>query len=135
MLSRRVLSVGQCGADHPGIQWLLRSKFDAEVVPADSAEGALAELRRQRYDLVLANRIFDEGGSGLDFISALKSDDTLSRIPVMLVSDLPAAQQQAVALGALPGFGKAALHRPETAERLAAALGGGAVADAPGRIS
>jgi hypothetical protein len=42
----------------------------------------------------------------------------------MLVSDFPAAQQQAVALGAVPGFGKAALGAPDTARRLAAVLGG-----------
>jgi two-component system, chemotaxis family, chemotaxis protein CheY len=124
MSAYKVLSVGQCGVDHPAIRRLLHSKFDAAVTPMDSAEDALAELRRQRYDLVLANRVFDLGGSGLDFISALKASESSSGVPVMLVSDLAAAQQQAVALGALPGFGKTALHQPETAERLAAALAG-----------
>ena len=40
----------------------------------------------------------------------------------MLVSDLPEAQNQAVALGALPGFGKSALSLPQTLDRLRAAL-------------
>jgi two-component system chemotaxis response regulator CheY len=125
MATRKVLSVGQCGVDHPAIRRLLQREFDADVVPADSAEDAFAELRRQSYDLVLANRVFDLGGSGLEFIADLKADASLNRVPVMLVSDLPEAQRQAVELGALPGFGKAALHRPETAGQLATVLGSG----------
>ncbi|HEY1379641.1 MAG TPA: response regulator [Gemmataceae bacterium] len=122
MAGRKVLSVGQCGADHPAIARLVR-RFGADVVPADSAEEAVAELRGSAYDLVLVNRILDRGGSGLDLIARLKTDAELARVPVMLVSDYPSAQAQAVALGAVPGFGKAALSSPETARRLAAALG------------
>jgi two-component system chemotaxis response regulator CheY len=124
MATRKVLSVGQCGIDHPAIRKLLQQKFDADVVPADSADEAFAELRSQPFDLVLVNRVFDVGGSGLEFIADLKADDALRGVPVMLVSDLPEAQRQAKELGATPGFGKAALNRPETVERLAAALGG-----------
>jgi two-component system chemotaxis response regulator CheY len=126
MAEHKVLSVGQCGIDHPAIRRLLQLEFDANVVPADSAEDAFAELRRGEYDLVLVNRVFDLGGSGLDFIAELKTDQSLNRVPAMLVSDLPEAQRKAVELGAMPGFGKAALHRPETVERIAAALAGGA---------
>jgi two-component system chemotaxis response regulator CheY len=124
MGTRKVLSVGQCGIDHPAIRRLLQHKFDADVIPADSADEAFAELRSQPFDLVLVNRVFDMGGSGLEFIADLKADDALARVPVMLVSDLPEAQRQAKELGAMPGFGKAALHRPETVERLAGVLGG-----------
>ena len=42
---------------------------------------------------------------------------------MMLVSDKPDAQAEAVAKGALPGFGKAGLRHPETAQRIRAALG------------
>ena len=38
MTAKRVLSVGQCGADHGGIAWSLRSEFDADVVPAATAD-------------------------------------------------------------------------------------------------
>jgi two-component system chemotaxis response regulator CheY len=123
MATRKVLSVGQCGIDHPAIRRLLQQRFDADVVPADSADEAFAELRSQPFDLVLVNREFDMGGSGLQFIADLKADETWSGVPVMLVSDLSEAQQQAKELGAKPGFGKAALHRPETVERLAGVLG------------
>ena len=122
MANQKVLSVGQCGVDHPAIRRFLQHKFDADVVPADSADEAFAALRKQAFDLVLVNRMFDMGGSGLEFIADLKADDALSGVPVMLVSDLPEAQRQAMELGAEPGFGKAALHRPETVERLAEVL-------------
>jgi two-component system chemotaxis response regulator CheY len=125
MATRKVLSIGQCGVDHPAIRRLLQRELDADVVPVDSADEAFAELRRRPYDLILANRVFDLGGLGLEFIADLKADESLNRVPVMLVSDLPEAQRQAVELGAMPGFGKAALHRPETAERLAAAVANG----------
>jgi two-component system chemotaxis response regulator CheY len=124
MPAKKVLSVGQCGVDHPAISRVIRDRFAAEVVPADSAAEALAELRRGGYGLVLANRVFDMGGSGLEFIQQIKADDALKDVPIMLVSNYPDAQQQAVALGALPGFGKAALRDPATLDRLADVLGG-----------
>src|SRR6476660_8348454 len=45
MTAKRVLSVGQCAADHGSISWTLRSSFGAEVVGADTAEEALTLLR------------------------------------------------------------------------------------------
>jgi two-component system chemotaxis response regulator CheY len=98
MPARRVPSVGQCGFDHGSITRLLQGSFGAEVLPADSASEALRLLRRQPVQLVLVNRLFDrDGASGLDFIRELKRDDQLQQIPVMLVSNLPEAQAEAVA--------------------------------------
>ena len=122
-MPKMVLSVGQCGADHHSLTSLLNSQFGAEVVSAASAREALAQLRRDRYNLVLVNRLFDRGGSGLDFIVQLKADASLTGVPVMLVSNYDDAQQQAVALGALPGFGKSSLGSPATLRRLGDALG------------
>ena len=44
-------------------------------------------------------------------------------VPVMLVSNYPQYQQQAVDAGAVPGFGKAELRSPTTLARLAEFLG------------
>ena len=86
-------------------------------------EEALAELRQQSFDLVLVNRIFDsDGSSGLEFIRRVKSDPTLSQVPIMLVSNYEESQAQAVAAGAVPGFGKASLGRPQMLERVGAFL-------------
>jgi two-component system chemotaxis response regulator CheY len=123
MPAKKVLSVGQCSADHGSISRLLRDQFDAAVVAADSADEALTELRRGSFDLVLVNRVFDLGGSGLEFVRSLKADATLQTAPVMLVSNFAGAQQQAIELGALPGFGKSSLSDPATHARLAIVLG------------
>jgi two-component system chemotaxis response regulator CheY len=70
------------------------------------------------------NRVSDADGSpGIELIRALKADPGLAGVPVMLVSNYADAQAQAVALGALPGFGKADLTAPETTEKLRSALG------------
>jgi CheY-like chemotaxis protein len=122
MAIRRVLSVGQCGVGNAAIRRLFRQRFDADVVPAPGSAEAVAELHRGHYDLVLVNRVFYRGGLGLELIAAIKTDPSLQGVPVILVSDLPAAQQRAEDLGAEPGFGKAALARPETSDRIAAAL-------------
>jgi two-component system chemotaxis response regulator CheY len=108
--AKRVLSVGQCAADHGAITRTLQKLCQAEVVPADHCDEALALLRGEDFDLVLVNRIFDaDGFPGLDLVGLIKSEETLRHLPVMLVSNYDEAQRQAEALGALPGFGKAGL--------------------------
>jgi two-component system chemotaxis response regulator CheY len=120
----RVLSIGQCGFDHGTIRHLFRSLFGTEPVSAVSAVAAFEAIRRERFDLVLVNRIFDaDGGSGLEFVRAMKADPDLATISVMLVSDLQEAQNSAVALGAEPGFGKRELMSRKARERLEAVLG------------
>jgi two-component system chemotaxis response regulator CheY len=124
MANRQVLNVGQCGADHASVRWLLQREFDATVVPAATTVEALAQLRRGIFDLVLVNRVLDrDGSSGLDLIRQLHEDEALRQIPVMLVSNYAEAQQEAEALGARPGFGKAELDRPQTLARLREILG------------
>ncbi len=119
MTGKRVLSVGQCGADHGGIRWALHAEFGAEVVAARSGAEALDKLRHGEYALVLVNRVLDwDGSPGVAVVRAVKTDEALRRVPVMLVSNYADAQEEAVAAGAEPGFGKAALGRPEMLERV-----------------
>jgi DNA-binding NarL/FixJ family response regulator len=122
-MPKRVLSVGQCFADHGSISRVLARHFDVEVVPADSAEEALALLRREQFNLVLVNRVLDAGGApGLEIIKQIKADSVLQAVPVMLVSNHDDAQHEAVRVGAAPGFGKAALGEPQMLARLRAIL-------------
>lgn len=126
MSQPRVLSVGQCGFDRGTIARHLGQQFNARVTASDTFDEALAELRAGSYDLVLVNRLTDADGSqGLELIRALKGDPSLSSLPVMLVSNYARAQADAVALGALPGFGKSELRDPKTREMLEAALATG----------
>jgi CheY-like chemotaxis protein len=124
MAAKRVLSVGQCLADHTAISWTVRQHFDAVVVPADTAAEALDRVRQETFDLVLVNRVLDaDGFSGLEVIKQLKAHEGPLQIPVMLVSNYPEPQREAVELGAAPGFGKGALGQPQTIAQLKAFLG------------
>jgi two-component system chemotaxis response regulator CheY len=117
--ARRVLSVGQCGFDHGSIARTFRQHFGAEVTPAHAADDALTALRHGGFDLVLVNRILDgDGSAGLDVIRRLKADADLAQVPVMLVSNYADAQEEAVAAGAVPGFGKSSLGRPDMLQRV-----------------
>lgn len=124
MSGKRVLSIGQCMADHGNITRRLRATFAAQVVSVDSSREALEWLRREAFDLVLVNRVFDvTAESGQELIRQVKADEQLRDVSIMLVSNFPEAQDEAVAAGAIPGFGKAALNQQETVEKLRPYLG------------
>jgi two-component system chemotaxis response regulator CheY len=124
MPAPRILSVGQCGFDHGSISRFLSSTFQADVLAADTHAHALDALRRGPIDLVLVNRVADADGSeGIELIRAMQSDPKLASVPIILVSNLPDAQDEAVAAGAVPGFGKSDLSGSTARERIEAALG------------
>ncbi len=118
-MKKHVLDVGQCQMDHGALRRLIEGKFAAEVAQAHSAEQALAQLRSRQFDLVLVNRKLDADDSdGLEIIKQIKADPELSGVNVMLVTNYSEHQEQAVAVGAVPGFGKSELTAPATLERL-----------------
>ena len=119
----RILSVGQCGMDHGQIGRALGRPLDAEVIAADTHEDAGRQLAGGVFDLVLVNRVGDlDGAPGLEFIRALKADPATVGVPVMLVSNYPDAQAEAVSAGAAPGFGKSDLRTERALEPVRAAL-------------
>jgi CheY-like chemotaxis protein len=123
MPAKRVLSVGQCAADHGSISATFARHFDAEVQPVHSSSDALTRLRQGAFDLVLVNRLMDtDGASGIELIMQMKADEALRNIPVMLVSNYEDVQHDAVQAGAVPGFGKAALGQPRMLERVSSIL-------------
>jgi CheY-like chemotaxis protein len=102
----------------------LTTTFEADVIAADTHAHALDALRRGPIDLVLVNRVADaDGAEGIELIRAMKDDSKLSGVPVMLVSNLAEAQEEAVAAGARMGFGKSELSGEVATERIGAALG------------
>jgi two-component system chemotaxis response regulator CheY len=119
----RVLDVGQCGPDHSSIRSYLTRNFDCEVVQVDDGAGALAELKNGPFDLVLVNRKLDcDYSDGIEVIRALKADPDAASVPMMLVTNYPEHQEAAIAVGAIPGFGKLEFQKPETREKLAELL-------------
>jgi len=122
MASSRVLSVGQCSFDSASLERVFEQDYSAEVDSVDSARDALSRMASETYDLVLVNRRLDmDGSSGVALLEKLQAQ--APSVPVMLVSDKEDAQAEAVAKGALPGFGKSALRSAETAEKIRVALG------------
>ncbi|MFM8287223.1 MAG: response regulator [Planctomycetaceae bacterium] len=115
----QVLSVGQCDYDHSAISRLLAQRFQATVQPAHTASEALQLVAGQRFDLVLINRLLDwDGSEGLEVLRQIRARDGVAAPPVMLVSNLAEAQAASIAAGGVPGFGKNALHAPQTLELL-----------------
>jgi hypothetical protein len=110
MTKNRILSIGQCAADHGSLTWAFRKHFDAEVVGADSEAEGRELLKQGPFALILVNRLLDaDGSSGLEIVQHLVAEKVG---PVMLVSNYEEAQREAVQAGAVPGFGKAALGQP-----------------------
>jgi response regulator RpfG family c-di-GMP phosphodiesterase len=120
----RVLSVGQCVPDNGTLRGFLTGRWPVEFLTADQLDDAVRCLGDRSVDLVLVNRKLDvDYSDGMEIIRALKADPETARVPVMLVSNYPEHQAEAVMVGALPGFGKLEYGKPETATRLAAVLG------------
>ena len=120
----RVIDVGNCGFDHGSLSALIEQQF--QMPCASVANGAELDRELQHGDvaLIIVNRVFDsDGGDGMALISQLKQQQPpTAMIPVMLLSNFPDAQEKAVALGALPGFGKSSLRSVETMELLTKVL-------------
>lgn len=118
--SRIVIDLGQCDPDHASIRRLLE-QCGASVERAHSEQDAKRLLAAGNVELVLVNRLLDADGS--DGMAIIRELVTLGTAPVMLVSNYPEYQKIAVAMGALPGFGKAAIREPETLAMLRRVLG------------
>jgi CheY-like chemotaxis protein len=118
-MAKAVLTIGNCRYDHGRLANLLGKHFDAQVIYARHADDAWEKLRGQRFDLVLVNRVLHRNGQpGLDVIRRMKAEPELSSTPVMLLSNYPDYQQQAIAVGAVPGFGKEKFDDPDLIEDL-----------------
>lgn len=119
-MTKLVLDVGNCAPDHAAITQLLKGSFDCRIVQTHATEDTLAALAQDRYDLVLINRKLDRDYSdGIDVLRAIKSDSATPEVPVMLITNYPEHQDQAVEQGAERGFGKLEFEKPETKEALA----------------
>jgi two-component SAPR family response regulator len=123
MTKKIVLDVGNCGPDHSAISAMFRKHFDVEILRADQLSDTLAILQQQKVDLILINRKLDiDYSDGMDILHAIKKSDAFRDIPVMLITNYAEFQQQAVAAGAILGFGKLELHAPDTLDRLRSVL-------------
>ncbi|MCZ6682010.1 MAG: hypothetical protein O7B26_02430 [Planctomycetota bacterium] len=119
----RVLDVGNCDPDHAAIHRLLTENFDVAVDRVMFVDEALKQMRENRYDLVLYNRlVFDDGSEGIELVLRAKREEALESVPVMMISNYPEAQAASVAAGGVSGFGKNALSDSSTLDLLSACL-------------
>ena len=118
--------MGQCGYDNSRIRSLIRSiDSTVEIRETDSHQETMEVLASLgEAALVLVNRVFDmDGASGMEFISQLKSKESeFAAIPVMLVSNYEKSQAEAIANGAISGFGKSELQSVETRRKIESVL-------------
>lgn len=122
---KKVLDVGQCNADHSSISNLLSRHFEVELHRAHSHDDVVSLVADHSFDLIFINRLLDADGSpGMKVLQALKSDESVSSTPVMVISNYYDAQKAAIEAGAVQGFGKSKLNAPETIELLNPFLNG-----------
>lgn len=123
-MSKTVIDCGNCGPDYNSIRKLVQSQFDAVVLQTHGLQDTLEVLAQRPVDLITVNRKLDRDYSdGLDVIRGIKADPRFALIPVMLITNYEEYQQEALAVGAVRGFGKLALNNPATAELLQPYLG------------
>jgi CheY-like chemotaxis protein len=120
-----MLDCGNCGPDYNSIRRMAKTHFGASVVQTHGAEDTLEMLRRRTVHLVTVNRKLDRDYSdGLEVIKRIKADPDVGDVPVMLVSNYEEYQQEAIAAGAVYGFGKLSIDDDSTRELLEPYLGG-----------
>lgn len=123
-MKKRVLDVGNCIPDYTTIKRFLTANFACEVVQAHGAKDALETLRAGAVDLVLVNRKLDADYSdGIEVIRQIKAAADVAHVPTMLVTNYAEHHDAAMEIGALRGFGKLELAKPETVEKLRPILG------------
>ena len=124
-MPKKVVLVGHCGPDSSYLRMSVqRAVQDVAISMADD-DRDLAKLIAAGIDLLLVNRTLDYGFTaegGAELIKHLRSEHPNLR--AMLVSNYPEAQAEAIAAGALPGFGKRELSSPRVVQILREALNG-----------
>ena len=122
-MSKRIVLVGHCGPDASYLRMAVaRVKRDLIVSMADDERELWREIE-QGAELLLLNRVLDYGfeqTEGAALIAHLRTQ--FPELKTMLVSNYPDAQVEAVAAGALPGFGKRELGSEKVTKLLREAL-------------
>jgi two-component system, chemotaxis family, chemotaxis protein CheY len=115
--------VGHCVPDSSHLTITVTRAVPHTVVKRVTDEAGTQALLAAGVDLLLVNRAMEPGYAdalGTDYIRRLRAAHP--QVKLMLISNYPESQAEAIKDGALPGFGKSELTRPETLEKLKLAL-------------
>jgi two-component system chemotaxis response regulator CheY len=120
---KTIVLVGHCGPDSSYLRMTVsRAVKDAAVKMADD-QAHLTQLLDQGAGLLLVNRVLDYGFDvemGVDLIRNLRKSHP--NVRTMLITNYPEVQQEAIAAGALPGFGKREMGSTHVGQLLQKAL-------------
>lgn len=122
-MAKTVLLVGHCGADNSYMRMVIRSADNSATVVSADDDSELKSALDHGVDLILFNRELGYGfeyETGVDNIRHLKAKYPATRM--MLVSNYSDAQASALAVGAVPGFGKREIGSKRVTELLRDAL-------------
>jgi two-component system chemotaxis response regulator CheY len=122
-MPKKVALVGHCGADSSYLRLAVaRAEPGVQIIGADD-DAELKNVLDQGADLILFNRQLDFGFDETEGTALIeKLCRFYPKTRMMLVSNYPEAQAQAVAAGALPGFGKREIGSPRVTQLLKDAL-------------
>ena len=122
-MSKKVALVGHCGPDASYLRSAVSSSVRGTSILMIDEAARLDKALVDGVDLILMNRQLDWGfdtEEGVELIRQLRMRHP--QVKFMLVSNYPEAQQEAVAAGALPGFGKREIGTSRVTELLKSAL-------------
>ena len=120
---KRVGLVGHCSPDSSHLTMALTAAVPGVKVIRVTDDAGTEKLLADGVDLLLVNRAMEHGYSeaiGTDYLKMLKAK--APNVKMMLITNYPDVQAQAVTLGALPGFGKSSIMAAETKKKLQEAL-------------
>jgi len=117
--------IGHCGPDaHLLKNAVARAVPGAAIVFANDAAALRPHLNGD--GVLLVNRVLEDGfdtESGIELIRELAQDGGGDKPAMLLVSNFAEAQQEALAAGARPGFGKRDVFSERTLQLLREAAG------------
>ena len=121
---KRIALIGHCGPDSSYLRMAVgRAQRDLQVVMVEDAQ-ELEQVITEGVDLLLFNRLLDYGfeeTEGAAAIGRLRAKHP--ELKMMLVSNYADAQAEAVAAGALPGFGKREIGSERVTNLIREAIG------------
>lgn len=71
-----------------------------ETIPAYTADTGLDLARTQKPNLIILDIMLPGGKNGFDVLEALKKDEELKKIPVLVLTNLDSEKQVALKIGA-----------------------------------
>jgi two-component system, chemotaxis family, chemotaxis protein CheY len=103
----KVVLVGHCGPDATYLRMAVKAAGDNVALSSVDDNDGLEQALKVGVDLILFNRELDYGfepATGIEMIRVLKP--RYPQVRMMLISNYPEAQAEAMTAGAIPGFGK-----------------------------